>query len=162
PSELLMSPAALQAVADHMAGAVLRTELTESGSCLLDLGPRLTPRDFRALLLALGRALGTAYGRDFDGELGFVSLSRFHQQVSTPPHLDAGPDESLLLLGYEPTEVASRVFLYDYTHCALDRGLTPRDFLDRFNPTFRGDQEALEGYRTEVSGLNPDHYQILA
>jgi hypothetical protein len=90
-----------------------------------------------------------------------VSLGRFDQQVTTEAHLDGGPDESLLVLGYEPTEVSSRLFLVDYVRGACDRGMTPREFLDRHNPMYRAGRQALEEYTTEVEGLNPAHYQVL-
>jgi hypothetical protein len=66
-----------------------------------------------------------------------------------------------LLLGYEPTEVASRLSLLDYTRCARDCGLTPRQFLDRLNPAFGDNEALLRDYTTDVSAFRPERYQIL-
>ena len=37
--------------------------------------------------------------------------------------------ESMLVLGYEPSKVRSRLFLADYSRAANDLGITPQDFL---------------------------------
>src|SRR5947208_4943690 len=112
-------------VAAHIAPDVFRTDLSRPGWALLDLGNTGAPRDFRALLVRLGEALADEYRRVHGEELRFVSVSRFDQQSPTRPHRDGGPDASVLVLGYEPTEVPSRVSLMDYTRAAFERGLTP-------------------------------------
>jgi hypothetical protein len=147
--------------ADRVAKALFRTDLSGPGFALLDLGPGWTPRQFRAALVDLCDKLGGAYQRDFGRQLQFLSLGHFDQQVTTEAHLDGGPDESLLVLGYEPTAVRSRLFLVDYVRGACDRGMTPREFLARHNPMYREGRQTLEAYTTEVLGLNPDHYQVL-
>lgn len=40
-------------------------------------------------------------------------LMRFDQQVTTKFHKDGGPDENLLILGYEPSEVRSNLYIGD-------------------------------------------------
>ena len=71
---------------------------------------------------------------------------RFDQHAATRPHRDGGPDASVLLLGYEPTEVASRVYLMDYTRAARERGLTPLAYLDCCNPAFGGYEQSLHAH----------------
>jgi hypothetical protein len=144
-----------------MARRVFRTDLTQTGFSHLDLGPSGTPEEFRDVLAGLAAELGEAYRREFGRPLSFVSQGRFDQQVSTEPHRDSGPDESILLLGYEPTTVASRLFLLDYTRAALDRGLTPQEFLERFNPLTPPGKAALAEYTTEMAEFVPGHYQIV-
>ena len=53
-------------------------------------------------------------------------LGRFDQQETTKFHLDGAPDESLLVLGYEPSNVRSRPCLADYSRCVLDLGIEPK------------------------------------
>jgi hypothetical protein len=149
------------AVTDRIADLVFRTDFSAPGFALLDLGLGLTPRDFRAHLVALGEALAGHYRDHFGGELAFVSVSRFDQQSPTRPHRDGGPDASVLLLGYEPTEVVSRVWLLDYTRCAFDRGQTPAEFLLCCNPAFQAGEELLRGYTTELTAFAPGRYQAL-
>src|SRR5262245_4717279 len=111
--QLRADPDALPRLARAIAAATFRTAVPPPGFSLADLGTALTPLDFRRLLIDLAAALDAAYRADFGRQLHFVSLGRFDQQVTTKPHLDGGPAESLLLLGYEPSAVASRLFLVD-------------------------------------------------
>lgn len=140
---------------------VFRTDLDTPGFIRFDLGIALDPVSFRTLLIATGRALAVAYHQGFGGELRFVSVSRFDQQAPTRPHRDGGPDASILLLGYEPTEVISRLFLLDYTRAAQQRGLTPAEYLDAFNPALAGNERLLEGYTSEIAAFTPSRYQIV-
>src|SRR5262245_44430636 len=96
---------------EDVARRVLRTHPGGPGFALVDRGLDLTPRDFRAWVIGLGRSLDRLYAERFGGQLVFVSVSRFDQQAQTRPHRDGGPDASLLLLGYEPSEVTSRLLL---------------------------------------------------
>jgi hypothetical protein len=150
----------LQAAAAQLAVRVFRTDLSQPGFALLDLGTDGTADAFRQLLVRLAEQLGHSYERTFGSPLPILSASRFDQQASTEAHRDGGPDESILVLGYEPTEVVSRVFLLDYTRCAVDQGLTPTEFLERFNPMARDTRELLDPYTTEVE-FDPAHYRVL-
>src|SRR5262249_46765252 len=145
-----------------VARAVLRTDFAAPGFALLDLGQGLTPRDFRAHLAALGEGLSRYAERHLGGPLRFVSVSTFDQQTPTRPHPAGGPDASVLLLGYQPTEVPSRLFLLDYTRCAHDRSQTPKEFLDCCNPAFQAGHDLQRDYTTELTDFTPAHYQILA
>jgi hypothetical protein len=151
----------LQRLADRAADAVFRTDLSRPGFALLDLDTDGTAQEFRALLIALCAALGRAYQGKFGRPLRIVALNRTNQQFSTEAHLDGGPDESILMLGYEPSEVISRIFLLDYTRAAADRGLTPKEFLARVNPMTRGGKEILAPCTTEIAQPPPDHYRAL-
>src|SRR5262249_5291832 len=91
----------------------------------------------------------------------YVSMGRFDQQEITKFHLDGGADEALLLLGYEPSPVRSRLFLADYTHCAFDLGIEPRAFLRDFNPMYRRGEELLPEYVTELPQPGEGHWRVL-
>ena len=88
-------------------------------------------------------------------------MGRFDQQVTTKPHRDGGPDESILMLGYEPTLVQSRVAMSDYSKCAHDLRVTPAEFLDDFNPMFASGQNKLAEYTTTIDDFDNKSYQIL-
>src|SRR5262245_34855367 len=135
PFASLTGPA-LDELAGSLAPAIFRTTLEQPGFAHLDLGSGGSPVPFRALLIGLGQALARHYQARHGEALRFVSISRFDQQAQTRPHRDGGPDASILLLGYEPTEVTSRVKLMDYTRAAVDRGMMPAEFLDCCNPAF--------------------------
>lgn len=146
---------------DLLASAVFRTDLGAPGYALLDLGADVTPRDFRAALVGLGEALANEYQRRHGDPLHFHSVSRFDQQSKTRPHRDGGPDASVLILGYEPTEVISRISLFDYSRAAFDRGLTPQEYLDRYNPAFGDNAQLLTAYGVSLTTFTPAHHQIL-
>lgn len=88
-------------------------------------------------------------------------LGRFDQQVSSKFHRDGAPDQSLLLLGYEPTTVRSRVFVADAPRAANHEGLDVRAFLARFNPMFPAGEERLRPFVTELD-LPTDAPHIVA
>jgi hypothetical protein len=161
PERLPEDGGLLQLVATGVADRVLRTDLDQPGFAHLDLGTAWQERDFRQLLVRLGLALGDVSRDRFGRGLRFFSLGRFDQQVSTEAHRDGAPEESILVLGYEPTAVASRLFLLDFTRAALSRGLSPAEFLERLNPLTADGRAALEPFTVEVSGFDPGHFHIV-
>jgi hypothetical protein len=162
PADLAGHGPEWERVAARSFAAVFRTDLSQPGFCLIDLGRDLAPRDFRALLVTLCQDWQGRCRDDLGRALHFYSLGRFDQKNTTLPHRDGGPDESVLVLGYEPTAVPSRVFLLDHASAAAAQGITPGQLLERFNPMIRGGPDVLGPYRTEVAGFDPDRYRILA
>jgi hypothetical protein len=161
PSELWREPQTVQALIHDVAGDLFRVCLSGSGFVAADLGSDVDPSQFRSMLIGFTAALDEAYQRGFSRRLILRSVGRFDQKVSTEAHLDGATDESILILGYEPSEIVSRLFLIDYTKCAAEKGLEPRAFLDRFNPTFGDGRALLENYTTEVSPFESRHYRIV-
>jgi hypothetical protein len=149
-----------QPLAEQVAARVFRRDLSQPGFAVIDLGPSVSPRQLREVMTALTKELSEVYQRDFGGPLTFQFMGRFDQQVTTRPHRDGGPRESVLMLGYEPTTVASRLFILDHTRWAVALGLTPEEFLGRFNP-MSSDPKGMDKYTTEVQGLDGRHSQIL-
>src|SRR5439155_1722383 len=97
----------------------------------------------RLAMLALKERLSDICFLRTGRRLLFRSMARFDQQETTKFHLDGGPDQSMLMLAYEPSQVHSRLFLADYTHAAFDLGITPQEFLQDYNPMFRKGEEVL-------------------
>lgn len=153
-----------QGVTDDLAETVYdfvcRTDFTAPGFALIDLGPACDSRTFRTWMLVLKDELSRIHRERADDDVTAVWLGRFDQQVTTKFHLDGGPTASLLMLGYEPTNVQSRVVLADYSHCAATLGLTPQEFLSQHNPMFSSGERLLDGFITDVS-CESDHYHIL-
>jgi hypothetical protein len=139
---------------------VWRFDFTAPGFCLLDLGP-LDTHALRGRMLELKDRLSDLCLRRTGRRFIYRSLGRFDQQVTTKFHLDGAPSAALLVLGYEPSTVRSRLFLADYTRCAFDLGLTPEQFLNDLNPMFRPGEQQLAGYVTELPAFRPDHAQVL-
>ncbi|MBC7820609.1 MAG: hypothetical protein IAG10_27305 [Planctomycetaceae bacterium] len=139
---------------DHFAEGVLyavgRRDFSVPGFAFIDCGTAINSLLLRRRMVDLKEALGRVEQRLFGRTLGYLSVARFDQQNTTKFHVDGAPDEAMLMLGYEPTPVRSRVALADYTRCARDLGMTPIEFLDRLNPMFQSGEQALRPYVTEL------------
>jgi hypothetical protein len=136
--------------AEDVFDLVWRVDFTAPGFALLEVGPGTDSQTLRSWMVDLKRRLseiGLARGR---GPLGYKSMGRFNQQETTKFHLDGAPDQSFLMLGYEPSKVHSRLLLADYSHAAFDLGITPQQFLVDFNPMFKKGEEVLARYVTEL------------
>jgi hypothetical protein len=140
---------------------VCRTDFLVPGFYLLNLGTQLSSQQFRRTMLALERAMRPLHRARLGRDLVLLSAGRFDQQATTKPHRDGGPDECFLLLGYEPSAVQADLLMSDYSRCAHDLGMTPREFLDKHNPMFVAGERLLEGYTTRVSCFCKQNHQIL-
>ena len=149
------------AIAESVYHRVFRTDFSEPGFALINLGPAYGSESQRRLMIGLKNEFDRLERRHRGHELVYQSLTRFDQQVTTRPHRDGGPDESILMLGYEPSRIESHMELSDYSMCADDLGLTPAEFLDQFNPMFPDGQNRLSGYTTLVETFDNTSFQIL-
>jgi hypothetical protein len=113
------------------------------------------------MMVELKTQLGRIHQERMGRDLVYQCLGRFDQQTTTKLHRDGGPDESLLMLGYEPSEVASELAMADYAKCAYDMGLQPRDSLTVHNPMFASGEDVLRPYTWKVEGFSNRHAQIV-
>jgi hypothetical protein len=146
--------------ASDIINQVWRFDFRWPGFYLADLGTGVDSRTMRSAMVSLKSELSDALAQ-FGKRFVYLSLVRFDQQVTTKFHLDGAPPESLLMLGYEPSHVRSRLSLADYSRCAFDRGLTPEQFLSDLNPMFHRGNEALSSYITELPPQAAGHSRIL-
>lgn len=137
-----------------------RTACDQPGVSLIDLGVATDSAVLRRSMVQLTRQLAEQHRSRTGRTLVYLSAGRFDQRQTTRPHRDGGPRESLLMLGYEPTTVASTLDVLDYSHCALERGLTPDAFMQQHNPMFAAGFEILQPYTTRVP-LSADRFQIV-
>lgn len=140
---------------------VWRFDFSAPGFCVVDLGTNIDSHRLRSLMLDLKSHLDKAAIQKHGVRFDFRSMGRFDQQVTTKFHLDGGPERSMLMLGYEPSQVRSRLSLADYSRCAHDLGIEPKRFLDEFNPMFRAGDEQLAPYVTELPEPSGGHSRIL-
>jgi hypothetical protein len=148
-------------IAETVFSLVWRFDFTSPGFCLLDAGAGVDSHTLWAWMVSLKERLGEAAvlrgGRPF----AYRSPARFDQQETTKFHLDGAPDQSMLMLGYEPSEVRSRLFLADYTRAAFDLGIAPQQFLEQYNPMYRRGEELLGRYVSELPQPVDGHSRIL-
>jgi hypothetical protein len=157
----LPDPANFHAIAERVFHVVWRFDFTAPGFVLLDIGPDVDSHTLRSWMVALKERFSEIAIRGGGKPMLFRSMGRFDQQETTKFHLDGGPAESMLILGYEPSKIQSRLLLADYTHAAFDLGITPAKFLQDFNPMYKNGEEILGPYTTELPQPDQSHSRIL-
>jgi hypothetical protein len=149
-----------RAVAGRVFDLAWRFEFAKPGFCLLDAGG-VDSHTLRSWMMSLKQQLSEVAvlrgGRPFT----FGGLARFDQQETTKFHLDGAPNQSMLMLGYEPSSVHSRLFMADYARAAFDLGVTPQQFLHDYNPMYRRGEELLARYVAELPRPTDGHARIL-
>ena len=148
-------------VTEWIHGRVYRRDFTQPGFVLINLLSIHDSRQLRREMVQLKKRLDVIHRTRTGKHLVYTSMGRYDQQVTTKPHRDGGPDETVLMLGYEPTSVHSRLYMADYSKCAFDLGLDPKKFLQIHNPMFADGERMLAGYTTQVEGIDAANYQIL-
>ena len=148
-------------LAEKVFDLVWRLDFTAPGFCLLDTGPGVNSHTLRSWMMTLKERMSEVSVRRGMKPFVYRSMARFDQQETTKFHLDGAPEESMLILGYEPSTVRSRLFLADYTRAAFDLGITPQQFLNDFNPMFKKGEELLGRYVTELPQPDEGHARIL-
>ncbi len=154
---ILDVPAIAKAVHDR----TCRTGLNAPGFCVVNVGDCMDAVAFRQLMVDLKREMAEVQASDTGSALVYLSAMRFDQQQTTRPHLDGGPDECLLMLGYEPSAVDSELEIADYAKCAFDLGLSPKAFMAKHNPMFRAGHELLRPYSTRIPCFARTEYRIV-
>lgn len=87
-------------VARRLYPLVFRTDFSQPGFALLDLGPDFGSETPRRLVVELKQQFDRLESQHRGRRLAYQSMGRFDQQVTTKPHRDGGPNESILMLGY--------------------------------------------------------------
>jgi len=149
-----------RAVAERAYDLAWRFDFIAPGFFLLNAGA-VDSHTLRAWMVHLKQLLSEISQRRTGKPFLFRSMARFDQQETTKLHLDGAPEQSMLMLGYEPSQVQSRLFLGDYSRAAFDFGITPQRFLQDFNPMFKKGEEVLAPYVTELPQPEPGHARIL-
>lgn len=147
--------------AERVFDLVWRLDFNTPGFCLLDAGAGVDSHTLRSWMVDLKAGLSEVSVRRGREPFVFRSLARFDQQETTKFHLDGAPEQSMLMLGYEPSNVESRLFLADYARAAYDLGITPQQFLQDYNPMYWRGEEVLARYVTELPQPADGHARIL-
>ncbi|HBJ35601.1 MAG TPA: hypothetical protein DDZ51_12805 [Planctomycetaceae bacterium] len=150
-----------QSIAADVYDRTCRTSFDQPGFCVVNVGDTIGSVAFRQLMADIKREMAAIHSLKTGKTLIYLSVARFDQQESTKPHLDGGPDECFLMLGYEPSEIESEIEISDYTKCAFDLGLTPKEFMAKHNPMFKAGHEMLRPYTTRVVCFSPSSFQIV-
>jgi hypothetical protein len=138
-----------------------RIDFEAPGFCILNIGNAIDSVACRQFMVDLKREMAALQESQTGNTLIYLSAARFDQQETTKPHLDGGPDECFLMLGYEPSEVSAELEIVDYAKCAFDLGLSPKEFMAKHNPMFQSGYELLQPYSLRIPCYSPADYQII-
>jgi hypothetical protein len=140
---MLHNPANPRATYD----AVFRTSPLETGYAYYLLeGTQPLPHVMQEILDAIAPYHHTPFA--------FVHQETFDQQNTTRFHRDGGPDNSYLLLGYEPSLVPSTLHIADGWRAATERGESVEDFF-RAHPLLSPDLgTVLLPYTTAITAFD--------
>ena len=133
---------------------VLRRSLDAPGWAYLELGPGTDRRRMREAMRRLGLELSSAEQRLHGRGLVPTALTQFDQGETTPFHVDGGPDESVLILGYEPTPRSSVLRVACLSTCAAAHGQTPRAFVESHPRGIPADDSIMQTHATEIPILS--------
>ena len=134
-----------------------RFNLTAPGFTLIDLGPRLGSRRLRRSMVGLQRELRQVLRATVGQDLIYLSMGRYAGLARAESLLAYHAPATLLMLGYEPSEVDSALRMTDYTKFAYELGLEPARLLESRDH----DEPFPAQYVTDVGLINPAHAQIL-
>jgi len=135
--------------------SVWRTSAEDTGYCTLSATKvQPTSKDLRRAMTGIVAAFNELSPRTFVVE----RVGRFDQQVSTRFHRDGAADVSLLILAYQPTSIASKLFLHD-PHKAVGDG-SAFEYLRRNKPMTKDGEDELMKHAVNVLA-RPDWAQIV-
>ncbi len=138
-----------------------RTNFAAPGYALIRQTRISSSTAHRESLVELKQNLSHVHTAVTGSRLGWFSINRFDQKNTSKPHRDGGPPQSLLLVGYEPSKVASDLFIADYSACAYQLGLSPVQFLEEFNPMYKKVMANLAPYIMPLTEFDSSFYNIL-
>lgn len=139
-----------------------RTDFSAPGFSLLSFALPITSEALRAGMIEVKQNLDALHFGRAGKHLVYQSMTRFNQHNTTKFHLDGAPEESFLMLGYEPSEVACTLAMADYTLAAWKHGITPAALVRDHNPMYASGARLLEGTITPLTAFDPGRASILA
>jgi len=151
----------LLSLADQLYTEAFRTDFDQPGFVLIGFAFSIPSPDLRRFMVQLKESLSQNHYQRTGKYLVYLSMLRFDQQVTTRFHLDGGPSESYLMLGYEPSDVQSELAIADYVRAAHHLGITTEQFLADYNPLSGAGAERLDGHISRLSDFDPTRAQIL-
>lgn len=150
----------IKQIAEKSFNAVFRTTTEAPGFMHLVFSEELTPYQFRSILTELKKELSALTVSKFNKKLDYHWLVRFDQQVNTPFHVDNAADQSILMLGYEPSEVESELQIADY-HAYAETCTTPEDYYNKFTPVYKDEERFLKPFTSIIKTVDSYKYSVV-
>jgi len=148
-------------LSDRAFSEVLRTSTSRPGFLHIKIEDSISSYQFRRIMVNIKKSMAIRTERKWGKTLNYQWLSRFDQQENTRFHRDNAADESVLILGYEPSSIPARLFIADHVAFAREDQLSPKEFFDVYNPLLTDLEQLLAQHLTEVEDFKHDDYNIL-
>lgn len=141
--------------------SVFRKNHEESGFIVILFEGEMNSKLLRKYMVEIKQALSQKCQDVFNQELDFYWLGRFNQQNTTKYHRDNAPKDSFLMLGYEPTEIQSKLSFADYHQLITKENISIDKYYELYNPIFKNSEELLKPFITEVKDFDNRTYKIV-
>jgi len=133
---------------------VFRNTYNELGFVVLSFKKEITSKILRKYMVELKKGLSKKCEEVFKEELDYYWLGRFNQQKTTKYHRDNAPDDSYLMLGYEPSCIKSKLSFADYHQFISAKEIPVDEYYEKYNPIFKEGEIVLKPYIKEVEGFD--------
>lgn len=140
--------------------SVFRTDFSQPGFVVFEF-EYLDSQTLRSTMVSLKHDLDKEFQKAAELKLNYGWLGRFDQQETTPFHRDNAGDTSFLMLGYEPTEIASQLMIADYSKFANEQGIDQEEFYQKWNPIYFEVDGDLASFVSAPDFSNPSLSKIV-
>ena len=140
---------------------VFRKTHDECGYIVLSFDAAMSSQRLRKYMVDIKEGLSEKCKAAFNQTLDYYWLARFDQQKTTKFHRDNAPQDSYLMLGYEPTEVESQLLFADYSQLIDEYGLSADQYYELHNPIFKPGEQLLAPYVNEAENFRKEAYTIV-
>lgn len=151
----------IEEIINHSIQNIFRTNTSKPGYVLFDFGTQISSSAFRAVMIGLKNGLATFIQERYNKQLDYQWLGRFDQQVNTPYHLDNASEQSILMLGYEPSEIESELFLADYDsyYHSNAKGIEKEGAL--YEPIIQESDADILPFRVKLDPFDNKHFKLV-
>ncbi|BBM82982.1 hypothetical protein [Candidatus Uabimicrobium amorphum] len=139
---------------------VFRCDFSTPGFCIIDLGKEIDAKQLKKAMMEIKKNFNDLYYHRFGKYLYYLSMDRTSRQFTTKFHLEATMDqESILMLGYEPSVIKSALHVGDYSKYIYDHQLDAQTSMKNLLQIF-GQNPCAENYITKLN-IQHQHFQII-
>ncbi|MEO1052283.1 MAG: hypothetical protein AAFX87_16745 [Bacteroidota bacterium] len=158
PSSNTFSTSKINAIYD----AVFRGSTEQPGFYFQDFGKQIDSKTFRQLMVELKSGLSRICELRSDKQLNYQWMGRFNHQHSSGFHRDSAEAHSFLMLGYEPTNVDSKVFVADYSKLIESHNVSLEAYFEGTQDiNTANNNHPISPFVTELAPFPKDHYRLL-
>lgn len=140
---------------------VFRNSTDHPGFYFKDFGKDIGSVNFRSVMVELKEGLTELVNKNTNHQLNYHWLGRFDHQHTSGFHRDSADPNSILMLGYEPSDIDSRVFLADFSKLVEDKGISMLEYFGGDDVNTSRDEEEIEPYVTELAPFPKDSYRLV-